>query len=118
MPREYKFRGEPIHGKCSVCGYFKKNRAGDCYIEYDGLTTVVKPDSVVPLVGHDTNGCEVYEGDWLWDENNGVYFQVQWDEDEGGFTLSGYDCGYDEYINKIGNYQLTAPPEDYDEETK
>lgn len=59
--REYKFRGKPIHGEGFVYGYFKKNRYGDCYIEYDCRSTVVKPDSVVPLVGHDRDGDEEEE---------------------------------------------------------
>lgn len=117
MLREYKFRGKDIHTDEYVYGYFKRNLAGDfCIADIDGWEIVVVPESVVPLVGHDIAGEEVYEGDWLWDENSEVYFQVQWDEDAGGFTLSGYDCWYDEYINKIGYYQLTAPPENYEEE--
>lgn len=118
MLREYKFRAKAVYGGY-VYGYFTKNLVGDCFIdEGDGVRILVKPESVVPLVGHDINGEEVYEGDWLWDEDNEEYFQVKWDEDEGGFTLSGYNCGYDDYISKIRYCLLTAPPEDYDEEPK
>lgn len=114
MPREYKFRGEPIHGKCSVCGYFKKNRAGDCYIEYDGLVTVVKPDSVVPLVGHDINGEEVYEGDWLYDEVNEEYYKVKLDAVDGNYFLDSPYVGL--AISEIRSLQLSLGPDDEEEE--
>lgn len=114
--REYKFRGKNTITGDLVYGYFMKNWEEKCFIldEYE-WPILVDPDTVVPLVGHDISGEEVYEGDWLWDEDNEFYFQVKWDEDEGGFTLSGYLCGYDEYFSKIREFQLTAPPEGYEE---
>lgn len=114
MLREYKFRGEPIHGEGFVYGYFKKNRYGDCYIEYDYRSTVVKPESVVPLVGHDINGEEVYEGDWLYDEYNEDYYKVKWDAVDGNYFLDSPYVGL--VISEMERMQLSLGPDDEGDE--
>ena len=110
--REYKFRGANISTGSVVYGYFKKNRQGDCFIEdIDGLVTAVIPESVVPLVGRDINGQEVYEGDWLYDEFEEIYFHVIWDDVDNTFCLEGEDYCYDG--SNLCRFELSSVPYPY-----
>lgn len=119
MLREYKFQAKPIDGKFLVNGYFKKDKKGNCYIEdINGVVTQVKPESVVPLVGYDLFGDEVYEGDWLWDENDENYYKVKWDDIDECFCLDGYKCGISYNVSKMKDFWLATPPKYYNEDTK
>lgn len=110
-----KFRGELISGGCDVTGYFWRNTHDDCFIvDCYGSPTAVKPETVVPMVGYDINGDEVYEGDWLYDEYNEDYYKVEWDAvDENHFLDSPY-VGL--AISEMGRMQLSLGPEDEEEE--
>lgn len=78
--REIKFRGKNINTGEWVYGYFKKNRHGDCYIENDGLTIVVDPETVSQLVDICEDGSEIYEGDYIYDADDEIIMRVEWDE--------------------------------------
>lgn len=112
-----KFRGEPITGGPYVSGYFKRNRQGDCYIEDEsGLAIAVAPDTVVPLVGYDINGDEVYEGDWLYDEIDEFHYKVVWDEADGCHRLDCHEIGICTNVDDIQRMQLSLGPDEEDEE--
>ena len=78
--RTIKFRGKSINTGEWVYGYFKKNRHGDCYIENDGLTIVVDPETVSQLVDICEDGSEIYEGDYIYDADDEIIMRVEWDE--------------------------------------
>lgn len=115
--KRVKFRGESITGGRDVTGYFWRNAHGDCYIgDGDGSATVVKPETVVPLVGHDINGDEVYEGDWLYDEYNEDYYKVEWDAVDENYFLDSPYVGL--AISEMERMQLSLGPDDDEEEDK
>lgn len=114
MLREYKFRADAVYGGY-VYGYFTKNLVGDCFIdEGDGVRILVKPESVVPLVGHDINGEEVYEGDWMYDEYNEDYYKVEWDAVDGNYFLDSPYVGL--VISEMERMQLSLGPDDEEDE--
>ena len=118
MLREYKFQAETMDGKFLVNGYFKKDKENSCYIEdINGVVNQVKPESVVPLVGYDRFNDEVYEGDWLWDEDNEDYYQVKWDSVDEGFYLDSRICEINYCASKIRDCYLATPPKYYNEDT-
>ncbi len=70
--RGIKFRGKGILARKGewIYGFFKKNRLGDCYIEDEyGMTIAVNPDTVSQLVCIN-NGVEIYEGDYIRDDDD------------------------------------------------
>ena len=113
--RMVKFRGESITIGRDVTGYFWRNAHGTCYIgDGDGSATVVKPETVVPLVGHDINDDEVYEGDWLYDEYTEDYYKVEWDAVDENYFLDSPYVGL--VISEMGRMQLSLGPDDEGEE--
>ena len=87
--RSIKFRGKSINTGEWVYGYFKKNRHGDCYIENDGLATVVDLETVGQLVCIINEDEEVYEGDYLAFSGYGDpdLFLVKWFDSDSNFGL-------------------------------
>lgn len=72
--REIKFRGKGIGSNdyCYGIGY-----ADGVIFDPVGRNTIryhVDPESVAQLVGHDSNGREVYEGDKLADKVGNIWF--------------------------------------------
>jgi len=64
--REIKFRGRDVDTGRMVYGYFIVGRCGEpCIATNRTAAYEVEPNSVAQLVGHDSNGNEVYEGDTL-----------------------------------------------------
>lgn len=115
----YRFRADPANGGKPVTGYFKRNRQGDCYIEDEsGLAIVVAPDTVVPLVGHDMDGREVFEGDWLQDDLEGTFYKVFWDEDCNGFFLDAWGEELGLNIGYVAVLRLDPGPDDRDSWTR
>ena len=85
--RTIKFRGKGILARKGewIYGFFKKNTHGDCYIEDEyGLSIAVAPDTVSQLVCIDDNGNEIYEGDYLQDDE-GIVWLVVYDNMSHGF---------------------------------
>ena len=85
--RDIKFRGKGILARKGewIYGFFKKNTNGDCYIEDEcGLAIAVDSDTVSQLVCSDDNGTEIYEGDYLQD-NEYVIWLVVYDNMSHGF---------------------------------
>ena len=80
--RDIRFRGKNINTGEWVYGFFKKNRHGDCYIEDDGLSTVVDPETVGQMVCLLDEGDEVYEGDYINDFDDNFTMRVEWDDEE------------------------------------
>ena len=77
--REIRFRGKGIsaHKGEWIYGYFKKNRNGDCYIEdEDGLSIAVDPETVSQLACISAKSGEIYEGDYLEDDEGDVWEMV------------------------------------------
>ena len=73
--RIIKFRGYWLHGGSFIYGCGVKVDSDATYIVADNLFEMeVEPDSVAQLVGYDTNGNEVYEGDELVDSNGTNFF--------------------------------------------
>ncbi len=108
--RQVKFKGESITGGRYVTGYFWRNAYGDCYIgDGNGSATVVKPETVVPMVGYDINGDEVFEGDWLYDEVNEDYYEVKWDEVDGCHFLDSPCVGL--HLDGLQRMQLSFGPD-------
>lgn len=117
--RMVKFRGESITGGRDVTGYFWRNAHGDCYIgDGNGSAIVVKPETVVPMVGYDINGDEVYEGDWLYDEIDEFHYKVVWDEADGCHCLDCHEIGICMNVDDIQRMQLSLGPDEEDEEEK
>lgn len=104
-----KFRAESILGGDYVYGFYKRNRHGDHYIELDDNATVVKPETVVPLVGYDRNGNEVYEDDWLFDDEEECYWHVCWDETDRVDALESDDRAYGLTIDSVATMTLASP---------
>lgn len=115
--RMVKFRGESITGGTYVTGYFYAR--GRCYIGDDnGSETAVKPETVVPMVGYDINGDEVYEGDWLYDEIDEYHYKVVWDKTEWCYRLDCHEIGICTDANEMRRMQLSLGPDEEDEEDK
>lgn len=115
--KRIKFRGEPITGERDVTGYFWRNAHGDCYIgDGDGSATVVKPETVVPMVGYDINGDEVYEGDWLYDEIDEYHYKVVWDKTEWCYRLDCHEIRICTDASEMRRMQLSLGPDDDEEE--
>ncbi len=92
-----EFRGKNINTGEWVYGYFKKNAQGDCYIEDEnGLAITVIPETVGQFVCKDANGNDVYEGDYLWNDED-LYLLQRNDDGVLGFTL--YSVAYYEYCD-------------------
>ena len=92
--REIKFRGHALHDSCGQ--KVDKFVFGDL-CQGDGLITIldwddgdnyeVEPETVAQLVGYDTNGKEIYEGDEIYNPGIMGYQDAQ--------LINNYD---DEYI--------------------
>ncbi|MBR3747139.1 MAG: hypothetical protein IKP64_00330 [Selenomonadaceae bacterium] len=81
MNRPIKFRGRDLVGKMRFGHY--ATTGGYPYIIEDGVWFEVEPDSVAQLVGYDSDGREVYEGDTI-EFNGGTYtarLEEYWDGD-------------------------------------
>ena len=73
--REIRFRGKGIsaHKGEWIYGFFKKNTHGDCYIENEyGLAIAVDPETVSQLACISAKSGEIYEGDYLEDDEGDV----------------------------------------------
>ena len=111
--RDIRFRGKNINTDKWVYGYFKKNAHGDCYIEDEyGVSIRVTPKTVGQLVGKDTNGSDVYDGDYLRDDGN-LYLLQQDDDGALGFLLYNVACGYLDSIDIM--YECDVVGNAYDE---
>lgn len=69
--RPIKFRGRDIDSGKSVCGDFVHVVPMSSFpgiIDCDGIVHDVAPDTIAQLVGYDSNGSEVYEGDTVFEE--------------------------------------------------
>lgn len=74
--REIRFRGKGIsaHKGEWIYGFFKKNTHGDCYIENEyGLAIAVDPETVSQLACISAKSGEIYEGDYLEDDEGDVW---------------------------------------------
>lgn len=61
--REIKFRGRDLSGKKRF-GFYTES-GGAPYIIESSTWHEVEPDSVAQLIGRDSNGDEIYDGDFL-----------------------------------------------------
>ena len=77
--RQIKFRGRRVDTGKFVFGDLFHMTGGRIGIIFDKRIAAVEvdPESVAQLVGHDSNGKEVYEGDTLID-NTGFEYQARW----------------------------------------
>ena len=67
--RKIKFRGKDLEtGKFIYGDLYQPRGAMLIRVDYAIAARYVDPDSVAQLVGFDTNGCEVYEGDIVIDK--------------------------------------------------
>lgn len=68
--RTIKFRGRHVeyHDEIYYGFYVMDARGNHFIIDSNNIMHIVDPESVAQLVGHDSNGNEVYEGDVLLDE--------------------------------------------------
>ena len=91
--RKIKFRGRGILAQSGewVYGYFKQNAHGDAYIDNgNGLTIAVDPETVSQLVLSFGDGCEIYEGDIIQDEDDQQWV-VEWYEPQRGFVTTSLE---------------------------
>lgn len=63
--------GEMIYGGYALLKNSVGN--GDYIVDIHGICYLVYPDSVAQLVGYDSNGAEIYEGDTLIDAFDNQY---------------------------------------------
>lgn len=75
--RTIKFRGKnTVTGEWEYGYFWKDDICGDCYIrEGNGVDHRVDPDTVSQLVS-DESGYEIYEGDYLQDDEGTVWLVV------------------------------------------
>ena len=68
--RQIKFRGRHVEYHDEIYyGFYEMDARGNHFIiDSNNIMHIVDPESVAQLVGHDSNGNEVYEGDVLLDE--------------------------------------------------
>ena len=103
--RPIKFRGKNINTGEWVYGFFKKNAHGDCYIEDEqGLAVVVDPDTVGQIVCILDEGDEIYEGDFINEEDMRYVATEVYLTDE-GFAADGdsYPLGEIVEMPPVGN---------------
>lgn len=74
--REIKFRGKNIVNGEWVYGYFwRDDICGDCHIrEGNGVEHRVDPDTVSQLVCINTEGIYIYEGDYVKDIGESIWY--------------------------------------------
>lgn len=110
--REIKFRGKFINTGEWIYGYFKMNKAGDCYIEDgDGLSCIVDPETVCQMVYRDEDGTEYYEGDYLnysGSDGDSDLVLIEWSDRTNAYIL--LSVVNDEYygIEYIGDYVVAG----------
>ena len=65
-----KFRGRHVEYHDEIYyGFYEMDARGNHFIiDSNNIMHIVDPESVAQLVGHDSNGKEVYDGDVLLDE--------------------------------------------------
>lgn len=73
--RPIKFRGRDLEGKMRS-GYYAEDK-GYPYIVESHCWHEIYPDTVAQLVGTDKNGREIYEGDVLQYDYNGVHYEYK-----------------------------------------
>lgn len=63
--RQIKFRGRHVEYHDEIYyGFYEMDARGNHFIiDSNNIMHIVDPESVAQLVGHDSNGNEVYEGD-------------------------------------------------------
>lgn len=109
---EIKFRGKFINTGEWIYGYFKMNKAGDCYIEDEnGLSRIVDPETVCQMVYRDEKGTEYYEGDYLnysGPDGDSDLTLIEWGDRTNAYTL--LSVVNDEYYNIecIGDYVVAG----------
>ena len=85
--REHYFRGQEFYGEKYLYGdlFHDGERT---LIAYDGGEFEVKPETVAQLIGYDSEGTAIYEGDKLIDDNGTEYTatvetQLIWENADG-----------------------------------
>lgn len=84
--RTVKFRGIGIDGKTYYGDLYHTRHEVGIHVIGDGVFEV-KPETVAQLVGYDSNGAEIYEGDTLIDEKGFTYTaflqpSVEWEREK------------------------------------
>lgn len=122
--RPIKFRGKGILARKGewIYGFFKKNTHGDCYIEDEyGLSIAVDPDTVSQLVCINDNGIEIYEGDYIQDDEGVIWLVVYGNMSHGFLTHTEGILEHSEWIDDpdvcvVGNKWDTKLEDLYEKE--